>query len=215
MAGCGCSGPDCECEPAAPAWIKRAGERNWIALPRRRYDPSLSGPPELPGACGESYAASLFVASGGRTIEDPYDKPWCGETDAEAWKAQADHVFSLVRAGWNALMGLANERRDWSETQALDASVTAYETEHGALPEPSFWMAFGAGGCGEAVATMHANIRTGACVLERLNAAIGRLGGAAIDVPYQEQPTDGGLLGVLGPGIVVAGLVALFFLSRR
>lgn len=202
-------GGGCDCPQAVavgPFRITR-GDRTWIALPTRSYDPSLSGPP--PAGCGASYADSLYNAGGGRTMDDPFDKPWCGQTDTEAWKAQADYVAGLVRAAWNALMARANAAREWTETTRLDASVTAYENEHATLPEPSFFHALGAGGCAGDAAAMQSNIRNGACQLEQLNTALARMGGSPIDVPYTPPPEPSPLPWAIGGGIALAALVAL------
>lgn len=135
-------------------------------------------------ACGDRYK-HLLQASGGRTFDAPFST-WCNEPDAEAWFGQATYVFSLQRAAWNALMAIANESKDWTWTDKLEAPATAYEDLYNGLPTPSFWMAFGGGDCAEAVEQYKANILQGACVLEQLNDAI--------------TESSGGKIGQIDPG---------------
>lgn len=135
-------------------------------------------------ACGESYEY-LVQAAGGRSRAQPYDTTfgaqlWCNEPDAQAWYAQAGHVFRLQRSAWNRLMDLENAAQDWTQTRDIGVSASAYEAEYLDLQEPSFWMGFGAAGCADAVQSYISNIDTGKCVLERLNAALAARGSGVV-----------------------------------
>lgn len=145
-------------------------------------------------ACGASYEY-LVQAAGGRSRSKPYDSTlgmqlWCNEPDAQAWYAQASHVFHLQRAAWNTLMAHANEVQDWTLTRNIEPSASAYESEFFGLKEPSFWMGFGAGGCADAVQSYISNIDTGKCVLERLNQALAKVGKGTVE-PGDAPPPPG------------------------
>lgn len=208
----------CHCPPGGPV----------CRCPTSAAELGLVDPESLgavPEGCGLAYT-DLVRATGGRTEQYPNGQLipesglpslWCNQTDAEAWAAQAGAVFKLVRGAWNALMKAENEANDWTHTEALRASVTAYDQEYESLPEPSLWMAFGAGGCSKAVAAMIANIKNGACQLELLNRALQERGAGIVPAPAP-GPTDGGgvaaFFGGAGTALVVGALVFLLA-SRR
>ena len=121
--------------------------------------------------CGSKYA-NLVQASGGRSKAAPYGSPgvWCNQVDAQAWLAQVKAVAGYVMTAARSL-----------EPAKRPPSLASYFSTVEQLPQPSAWMAFGAGGCGDAVGQYIASIEQAACVLEQLDA----LGGAAIvpDLP--------------------------------
>lgn len=227
--GCGCNGSGacgmgavqqhCHCPPGGPVCPCPP----WM-LAARWDDPTMPyGAP--PQGCGEAYA-NLVQASGGRTPEFPHGQLvpgsgvpslWCNQTDADAWYSQARHVFGLVRGAWNALMEAENKAQNFDASRAVRDSVTSYETEHGRLKEPSVWMAFGAGGCSQAVADYIANIRNGACQLDLLNQALQRVGASPMPSPYVTPPSPGpfDVTGIAGIGLALLAIFALSQWGRR
>ena len=156
-------------------------------------------------ACGDKYS-HLLRASGERTVDSPFST-WCNEPDAEAWYGQATYVKKLQREAWNALMRIENEKGVYPETAKLRAPSDAYEANYDGLPQPSAWMAFGMGGCAEAIQEMIGNIRQGACVLEKLNDALVAYGSGAIDPGAVKNgaPSSSWVPGALG-GLALLGV---------
>lgn len=179
----------------------------------------MGAPPE---GCGANYL-HLVQAAGGLTKQFPHGEMapgtgipslWCSEPQAQAWAAQAKHIFGLVRAAWDALMAAENKARDWTQTTAVRASVTAYEKDYADLPAPSFWMAFGLGGCADAVARMIANIENGACQLDLLNRALQNVGAGVVPGPFAPPPGTG-FFDVQGIGLLVLAALAFWAFSQR
>lgn len=170
------------------------------ALSMITFARSLRGPGD---GCGERYE-SLLRAEGNRSLDQPIGFPgvWCNYIDVDAWNDQAGYVFKLVRRAWNALLEVENKAQDWTDSQALRAQVTSYESARAQLQPGSYWQAFGAGGCDKAVAAAISNIRDGACMLDLLQTAIERRGGSPVGVPSPPAPAPS----PLSPGTLTAGL---------
>lgn len=170
--------------------------------------PSASVPK---GSCGARYA-DLIQASDGRTPDAPYSSVipgaplWCNEPDAQAWYAQATHIFKLQRAAWNELIGVENETGDHERSRKISPSATAYENAYFALDDPDFYMVFSAGGCAEAIDAYIANMRMGVCVLDRLNQALEDLGSGTIDPGFVGKPGSWVPWAVAGAAVTAIGV---------
>ena len=150
--------------------------------------------------CGAKYA-NLVQASGGRSKAAPYGSPgvWCNQVDAQAWLAQVKAVAGYVKTAARSI-----------EPAKRPAAIASYFSAVEQLPQPSAWMAFGAGGCGEAVGQYIASIEQGACVLEQLDA----LGGTAIvpDLPPPaKSATDQIAAGI--SSVAIGAAVLMFALA--
>lgn len=178
------------------------------------------------GACGDTYAHLLVVRG------NPPDKPcgwateWsCTGIDAIAHEKRADEIFKLVRKAWNTLMAAENERKDWSETQALEPQVAVFEEEHKGMKRWSIWGPVWADSAimylpGLIQSTQNVQ-RLGVCALELLNAALGRVDAGQVQPPYTPEPEpwlpdlpDGGGFG-LGMGAIAAVAVLLLLTVGR
>jgi len=104
----------------------------------------------------------LVQAAGGRSRAAPYGSPgiWCNEEDATAWWVQVQTVAQMVTDASRSI-----------EPKDVPPELSAYKSGLAKLEEPSKFMAFGLGGCGEAVASYIASIEHGACMLDLLAAA--------------------------------------------
>lgn len=138
----------------------------------------------------------LVQAAGGRSKAAPYGFPglWCNQVDAQAWWAQVKAVAGYVEA---AAAGVPEP-----------AGLASYRQNLGALEEPSAWMAFGAGDCGEIVSSYIASIEQAACLLETLDAKAGTVPGLP---PPAAAPEDK-LMSAIGLG--AAALLAFALISR-
>lgn len=176
--------------------LVRRNSHEWVALMQRA---NLSGPVQ-PGCTGRHYAA-LVQAVGGRSKTWPYGVPglWCNVVDAEAWFAQVHAVEGMINAAAPGAIG----------ADFPTAMAAAYANQIKALDDPDWYMAFGAGGCAEAVSAMISNIEFGACLLEKLEEA----GGASVvpSVPTPEAPGEQ----MLNTGLIVAGVVMALVIAAR
>ena len=129
------------------------------------------------GRCGEHFAD--LVRAGGRTETNRFGA-WCNVEDAQAWHSQAENVLGMVKRAVASTTIPAG----------LSAKVEAYNADFDALPTPSQFMAFGFGGCSDAVAKSVAFIERGGCLLELLEGA-----GAEMDITGgRDVPGGGGLV---------------------
>ncbi len=151
--------------------------------------------------CGAEYM-NLVQAAGERSKASPYGIPglWCNVEDATAWHQTVLTVRGLVVEAGRSL-----------DPANVPPELAAWLSTVDQLPEPSNWMAFGFGDCGEVVAAYIAAIEKGACMLELLKGA-----GATPLVPSVGPPPKS-LPGQLGGGIaslaVGAGLLFLGYLA--
>jgi len=161
----------------------------------------LAGPG---GPCGSKYAY-LVQAAGGRTKAVPFNH-WCNVEDAKAWHAQAKHVRQLVR---NALKGA-------SLPGPIAQQVNTYQSAADSLPEPSELMAFGFGGCGEAVNAMVLNIESGACVLEMIETENIPVVAPGSNLPAPESSGGGFFDNLVGGAAVgsIGTLILIYFAAK-
>jgi hypothetical protein len=156
-----------------------------------------------PAGCGGAYM-HLVQASGERSKASPYGFPglWCNVEDATAWHQTVESVKAHVV---NAARGL--------QPADVPPQLATWFSTVSQLKEPSEWMAFGFGDCGEVVASYIAAIEGGACMLELLAGA----GATPLipDVgPVPESPSQqiGGAISGLAAG---AGVLILAYLALR
>lgn len=146
--------------------------------------------------CGSKYA--YLVQAAGRTKAKPFDN-WCNVEDAQAWYSQAQSVRQMVQI---AIAGKTLPSQ-------LSAQIEAYKNATAKLPKPSQTMAFGFGGCSEAVNAAITNIELGACMLEQIEGA-----GAAVHVPGSTLPPSSSIFDFTGPLTGIAGMIAIYFLVQ-
>lgn len=170
-------------------------------------------------ACGERYSHLLTVGG------NPADLPCgllsavngCATSDATAWNQRADEVWYMVRASWNRLMDLENERQDWTHSRALRAQVDEFERASEAMVRWSWTtIAFNTTVVNSSIAV----IRSGICALDRLNAAIEQLQPGGAVEPGSSSPTRPSLLPGLpemGGGLMIlaAAAAVLFLWNNR
>lgn len=125
--------------------------------------------------CGSTQAGLLKLPDG-RDEHNPCEGYfgntfWCGEADVSDWRDRADVVFRTVRREWNRLVDTNTGRQD-----NVRALVDDYEGGYDVLPDASWTHAFGQDGAAVAVDQMVANIRLGACALERIEEELGAAG---------------------------------------
>lgn len=149
--------------------------------------------------CGQSFAH--LVQAQGRTKSNATGN-WCNEEDAKAWLGQAHRVAAMVREAASR----GGMPADWQRDAA------AYLGRVAELPESSFTMAFGMGGCGEAVDAAVGSIEEAACLLERAQAAGSDYQPPGIDAP---APASGWGLAGASTGALIAVLLVLWMMRGR
>lgn len=158
---CGCGGSCCT-----------EGRPRLIRARTYASSSTLAGP----SSCSGKYSY-LVQAADGRSKSWPYGKPgiWCNEVDAEAWYAQVKYVRGLCKA---AVQQVHPDQRP------VDL-MNLYDDQWETMDDPDWYMAFGLGGCSEAVSSMIANLETGACLLEVLEGV-----GSTLPIPSTPPPSD-------------------------
>jgi hypothetical protein len=176
------------------------------------------------GQCGERYK-HLLVVDG-----NPSDTPCglltlagggCSMWHAKAWEARADEVWYLVRASWNRLVQMENERKSWADSTQLRAQVEEFERASAEMQRWS-WTGLATGELlafnKQVVASAINVISLGACALDRLNAAIENIGGGAGIEPGMSPETPSIFPSGDGGGIMLiaaVGLAAFMFMESR